>query len=768
MQEHTFNLKTPYIRIMTRFNTPRILFFILLCVCGIGRGFSQDNTDLVPYPNKISLSSGYFDLSVPLKLENTDFPEEASYLSKLLASYKEIPQGSKRAKNRILLSYDANIKNPEGYSLIINKQQINLSASSSDGIFNGIQTLHQLIELNKTASGIQLPSLQITDAPAFHWRGTMLDVSRHFFSIDYLKQHIDRLAYYKMNKLHLHLTDDQGWRIEIKKYPKLTEEGAYRTFNGQDSACLEKAKTDPNFEIDPQFIAQKDGKPVYGGFYTQDQLRDLIAYATERNVEIIPEIDMPGHMMAAIKAYPELSCSGKATWGNVFSEPLCPGNEQVYTFLEGILDEVSARFPSPYIHIGADEVEKDTWRDSEACKALMEREHLKSVDELQSYFVNRIKQYLEKKGKKVIAWDEVLEGGIGSDVNVMYWRDWVGGASEKALANGNPVIFTPGTPLYLSNEGHPMYDIYNFKPFKHLNEQDRSQILGAQANLWAERIPNENRLNYLLYPRILALAEMTWTKDEQRDWKSFISRLGAQREFLDREQVKQMPASNILIPLLQTDSVQKAIRIDFDTEQVAPQIYYTLDGTIPTKASSLYTGTIAIRDSATITAGILDGDSLRRPFFTRRLDYHKAIGKLVQYKTTWNKTYPAAGTASLTDGYRGGDKHNDGYWQGFNKDIEAVVDMGTSTDLSKFAATFIQNIGPGIYMPEFVEISISDDGQHYEKVGHIDNDTNEEEKGLFQKTFAFSLKGKKARYIKVFAKNKAANRFMFTDEFVIY
>ncbi|WP_332368893.1 beta-N-acetylhexosaminidase [Spirosoma telluris] len=413
---------------------------------------------LIPYPTSLIPASGEFTVTAQtaLVVQDSRFGNEARQLEALLKPGlgKRLP--SKGTGSKIVLQHDASITNPEGYDLTITPQQVTLKASQPVGMFRAVQTIRQLLPVTiekteKPLASITLPAVHIHDQPAYAWRGMHLDVSRHFYSIDYLQKFIDRLALYKFNKFHLHLTDDQGWRLEIKAYPKLTSEGAWRTFNNQDSVVLKRAVTNPDFDLPKQFIRQQNGQTQYGGFYTQAQMRDLIAYAAARHIEIIPEIDMPGHLSAAIKAYPFLSCIGQPGMGKTFSVPICPCNEPTYTFMEGVLSEVIALFPSPYVHIGADEVEKSTWAQSVACQELMKRENIKNVEELQSYFVHRIEKFVQSKGKKLMVWDDALEGGLKPSTAVMYWRSWVKDAPFKAAQNGNDVVMTPVSNLYFDS-----------------------------------------------------------------------------------------------------------------------------------------------------------------------------------------------------------------------------------------------------------------------------------------------------------------------------
>ena len=729
---------------------------------------SAEDISIIPFPAKINIGNERFYLSGENQLiveGDNSFFNEVCYLQNLIKSVTGRYLSSTEGNYKIIIRKCNDCEKTDSYKLDITNKEIVIAAGSTTGVFYAIQTLKQLIITGHKAGASSIPTLSVYDYPAYEWRGMMLDVSRHFFSIEYLKKQIDLLAYFKFNKFHLHLTDDQGWRIEIKQYPELTQKGAWRTFNRHDSLALKKAGENPDFALDANSLVRNGDKVLYGGFYTQEELKDLIKYAQERHIEIIPEIDMPGHMMAAISAYPGLSCTGEAAWGELFSVPLCPCNEAVYTFLENVLDEVISLFPSKYIHIGADEVEKNTWQESQACKELMQAEGLNNSDELQSYFVERMQKYLISKGKETIGWDEVLEGGINRDINVMYWRDWIGAVPEKAVNNGNKIIFSPGYPLYLSRPDSSIYDVYHMQGMKLIPEEKRSLVLGAQANIWAEQIPSENRANYLIYPRLIALSEIIWTPEANQDWKSFKTRLNDQLEYLDKQGVKHSLPSYTLIPEMIVDTILKEIRFAFESEIIDPAIYYTVDGTIPTIQSYKYSQPITVKDSAVICAAIYADGKMQEPVFKRAADYHKAIGKSVQYIHEWHPSYPANKENTLTDGLRGGLRYNDGYWQGFTSDLEVIIDLNVVTELTNFSAIFMQITGPGVYMPEYVEVSLSEDGVTFEKALHIKNDISRDEKELTFKAFSGGLKLRKARYVKVFAKQNEG--FLFVDELVI-
>ncbi|WP_143305594.1 family 20 glycosylhydrolase [Chitinophaga vietnamensis] len=523
-------------------------------ICGTLLGASmaeaQETTTryhLIPYPQELIPQTGTFTITRNTKLvlpaDARRFFNETAQLQSLIAQGlgATLPVAAKPAAGAIVLKQDTQLPGEEDYTLQVGAQQLLITAKTPTGMFRAVETIRQLLppaiegQRMGSMSKLEVPAVIIKDHPAFAWRGMHLDVSRHFFSVDYLKKFIDLLALYKMNKLHLHLSDDQGWRIEIKKYPLLTAQGAWREFNNQDSVCMSKAKENPDFAIDQQHIIHKDGKTLYGGFYTQAQMRDVIAYAADRHIEIIPEIDMPGHMMAAIKAYPYLACSTETGWGKTFSTPICPCNEATFKFAEDVYTEIAALFPSPYMHLGADEVEKSSWAQSAACKDLMRAQHIQNVEELQSYFVKRMEKFFNSKGKKLIGWDEILEGGISPTAVLMYWRSWVPQAPVTAARHGNKVIMTPGNPLYFdyTPDRNAVYNVYHFEPVpKMLTPEEGKAIIGAQANIWTEWIPSEKRADYMFMPRMTALAEVLWT--HQQHYDDYLQRLNEHFTRLDR------------------------------------------------------------------------------------------------------------------------------------------------------------------------------------------------------------------------------------------
>lgn len=400
---------------------------IIACIMGSSFFSAQELQvpALIPYPQQLERTAGNFSLNnntISYSVETKQpWKQVEDFINQSLFSSSLTRKKSSSVESGLRIKIQQDLK-PEAYKLQITNNRIEISASAEAGALYALQTLQQLYLLS---GGTKLPALTIQDNPSYSWRGAELDVARHFFSKEYLYKFIDLLASYKFNKLHLHLTDDQGWRIEIKKYPKLTQQGAWRQFNNQDLACLEKAKENPDFELPKEHLLTLNGKQEYGGYYTQKDIKDIITYATSRNIEVIPEIDMPGHMMVATTAYPELLLDGATSgWGKQFSVPINPCKESSYQFVEDVLKEVIDLFPSRYIHIGADEVEQTSWSKSTRCQNLMQQEKLNSLHDLQSYFVKRVNKYIQSKGKTAIGWDEILEGPSDPSMTVMYWRGW--------------------------------------------------------------------------------------------------------------------------------------------------------------------------------------------------------------------------------------------------------------------------------------------------------------------------------------------------------
>jgi len=501
--------------------------------------FSSNATNYrtIPLAQKIELKAGFtFSLNENVKIsydsKNKVQKKNAEFLKQLLQEKTgftlKIAKSSNKS-NKIILVIDSKIEHPEGYKIIIGSKKIEIIGKTEAGVFYGIQTLCKSIP--DTIGIVQLPPVEITDAPRFNYRGMHFDVSRHFFSVDFVKQYIDILALHHVNNFHWHLTDDQGWRIEIKKYPELTKIGSIRN------------KT----VVGPYNSGIYDTIP-YGGYYTQEQIKDVVRYAAERYVNIVPEIDMPGHMLAALAAYPELGCTGgpynvAGTWG-IFDDVFCPGNEETFTFAQNVLDEVISLFPSKYIHIGGDECYKTKWKTCPKCQERIIKEGLNTdslhspENKLQSYFITRIEKFVNSKGREIIGWDEILEGGLAPNAVVMSWRGVRGGI--EAAKSEHKVIMTPNKYFYFdyyqsedrANEPLaiggfvPVEKVYNFEPIPtELNETEAKYVIGAQANLWTEYIATDKHAEYMLLPRLAALSEVQWSKQEQKNYADFLIRL---------------------------------------------------------------------------------------------------------------------------------------------------------------------------------------------------------------------------------------------------
>ena len=503
---------------------------------------------IIPAPVSLAELPGQFVFSEKSTIILSEISDETRIPADLLASLVKNPtgwklnviEGKKAVKGSVFMTLDTAVKNREGYKILVKSGKITVKAKTAAGLFYAVQTLRQLmppaIEKDSIIQGLRVtvPCCDISDEPRFQYRGMHLDVGRHFFPVSTVKRYIDMIAFQKMNTFHWHLTEDQGWRIEIKKYPKLTEIGAFRK-----ETVVGHAHSKPEVY---------DGKP-YGGFYTQDEIKDVIAYAKTKFVTIIPEIEMPGHAMGAIASYPELSCKGghidvARTWG-VFDNVFCAGKEETFKFLEDVISEVADLFPSEYIHVGGDECPKTEWVKCKLCQKRIKTEGLKDEKELQSYFIKRMERFINSKGKKLIGWDEILEGGIAPEATVMSWRGVAGGI--EAAKQGHDVIMTPTTYYYLDYYqcdpkdqplaigGYlPLEKVYSFDPrFDELTPEQNAHILGVQGNVWTEYISTQEYLEYMTYPRMLAISETGWTPSSKKDFEDFIARFNIERKHLD-------------------------------------------------------------------------------------------------------------------------------------------------------------------------------------------------------------------------------------------
>lgn len=669
--------------------------------------------------------------------------------------------GAGSASNKVNFRVDPNVTDipDEGYQLEIDEAGVRLVAKTETGLFYGKQTLLQLL----TPNG--LPYVKINDHPRFPYRGLHLDVSRHFFDKEEVKKLMNVMSYYKLNTLHLHLTDAGGWRLQIDKYPKLTQEGAFRTQsdwrewwdNGKDRQYLKEGT-----------------EGAYGGYYTKDDIRDMLAYAAEKHITIIPEIEFPAHSDEVFVAYPELCCAGKSHTSGDF----CIGNPKTFEFMENVLTEVIELFPSEYIHIGGDEAGKNTWKTCPKCQALMKKEKLSNVDELQSYMIRKAEKSLNSKGRRLIGWDEILEGGLAPEATVMSWRGEAAGF--KSARMGHDVIMTPGNYMYFDfYQADPRYQpvaiggytpirkVYSYNPIPQdsLTAEEAKHFLGVQANTWTEYIPTPEHLEYMMFPRALAVAEIGWTPQEKRDWQDFKPRVNAHIPVLQQMGLNPFPLSNELEFDMVVDTIQKEIRVTMDAEKYPAEIHYTTDGSTPTASSPIYQEPIVVKDSAKIVAGIFVNGQLQDRVSEQRVDYHKGIGKSIRFNSRLYPGYMAGGINAIINGYRGGLTYLDQRWQGYTDNLDCVIDLGEVMDLHQVSSKWMQLTGPGVYQPEKVEVLTSEDGKNFTSQGVIPTTIPQDKSDLTFQEYTFQGNWK-ARYVQLKAQNPKG--FIFVDEIVIW
>ncbi|WP_201747878.1 glycoside hydrolase family 20 protein [Chitinophaga vietnamensis] len=618
-------------------------------------------------------------------------------------------------RNAILLQSGSDSTNGEAYTLDVDHNNIAIHGNSSAGTFYGVQSLIQLLPVEK-GNALYIPAVAVKDAPRFAYRGLHLDVGRHFFPVEFIKKYIDLLAMHKYNTFHWHLTEDQGWRIEIKRYPRLQE------------VASKRKETMAGRYADNKY----DGKP-YGGFYTQEQVKEVVKYASEHFVTVIPEIEMPGHSLAALAAYPNLGCTGGpyevgTHWG-VYDDVYCAGNDSVYTFLEGVLDEVMELFPSKYIHIGGDECPKVRWEKCPKCQARMKQEGLKDAHALQSYFIQRMEKYLNSKGRQIIGWDEILEGGLAPNATVMSWRGIEGGIAAAKQKHG--VIMTPGNYCYFDhyqsqskNEpiaigGYtPVSMVYAYEPVPtELSKDEAKYIKGAQANVWTEYINNADYLEYMVYPRASALAEVLWSQPERKNYDNFLERLKLHVKRLDMKKVNY--AKHVFEARGTVAASKKGgIEVQLDSKLDGGKIFYTTDSSAPTMQSHAYAAPLPIQQSGTVRAQVFTADG--KPFgneYNQYFIFHKALGKKVTLAAPPSQSYNPGSSFALVNGIEGSDTYNDNQWFGYNgADMEATVELDSVQDIHLVGMNTLSVKGNWIYPPKQVTFSVSEDGKMWKEV----------------------------------------------------
>ncbi len=740
---------------------------------------------IIPQPAKVVSLPGNFILdantTIRYNVAQKELGQAAEFLNAAInnvAGYT-LPKNASQKKTIQLTLQKVELVGDEGYQMEITPGGIVIRANKKEGVIYGIQSLLQTLPAIRTNAVLQIPCMTITDYPRFKYRGMHLDVSRHFFGPEFVKEYIDLIASYKMNVFHWHLVDDQGWRIEIKKYPKLVSVGGFRVDH-----------TDKVWATRPQ---AKPGEPAtYGGYYTQEQIKEIIRYAAERNIIVIPEIEMPGHVASAIAAYPALSCTQTPqlplTGGNYSntSSNYCAGNDSVFNFLQDVLTEVINLFPSKYIHIGGDEVEKAPWKKCPRCQARIKKEGLKNEEELQSYFIKRIEKFVTGKNRKIIGWDEILEGGLAPTATVMSWRGEAGGIAAAKMKHD--VIMTPGKPVYFDHyqagpAGEPLAiggmntlkNVYDYEPVpKELTPDEAKYVLGAQANLWCEFITTPSHVEYMILPRMPALAEVVWSPKENKNWENFNQRL---KHHFTRyaQQGLQYSAGNFTVNIKPVSQNGKLF-VHLSSDIVDSEIYYTLDGTEPTLNSFKYTEPIVINTSALVKAStVINGRVMGVQAARQNFVKHKAIAKNVTYVNPVSRNYMADGPNSLTDGVRGTNAVTK-YWHGFSgKDMIATIDLGENKTIQNISLGCLQNYSDWIFLPQSVKFEISADGISFKDIQTVLNPVDIKQKNaLFD--FKANFPSQTVRYIRVTAKNnfcpaghpgEGKPGWIFADEIIV-
>ena len=717
--------------------------------------------DLIPFPQSLEKFDGHFHINKNTALViKTDEPEVRRvvhyFWEKIkLASGLSLSETNSAPRNGIFFELDENITAEEGYELFVDRDNIFVKAKKPIGLFYAVQTIRQLMppefegDRDNGTIHLDIPDVKIQDAPRFPYRGMHLDVARHFFDVATVKRFIDQLAYHKMNYFHWHLTEDQGWRIEIKKYPKLTEVAAYR-----DQTLVGHYNDQPH-----QFDSIR-----YGGFYTQEEIKAVVQYAADNFITVIPEIEMPGHAQAAIAAYPALGCADKPLdvmqiWG-ISENVYCP-TEETFTFLQDVIDEIIPLFPGKYIHIGGDECPKTQWEKSKFCKQLMRKEGLKDAHELQSYFIQRMERYINAKGKQIIGWDEILEGGLAPNATVMSWRGMEGGIA--AAQAGHDVIMTPTAHCYLDyyQSDHPeeplaiggflpLEKVYALEPVPaELSAEEAKHVLGAQVNLWTEYIPSAKHLEYMAFPRLSALAEVVWSPKANRDFEDFSRRVVSHLKRLENMDIN---AANHMYDLKASFAPQRN-QVEINLELLAKDVvvHYALDGREPIVNSKKYNGSFLINESADLNAqAFKNGEKIGRPVL-KKIQFSKSTGRSIALTEPPHKKYAGSGPGSLINGVLGSDeRYGDAEWLGFDaKDFEAILDFGKEEELSSVNFRFFNGPGQWIYLPKSISIWSSSDGTNFEEVAQVKKIAGEE-KVVEQRV---ELEKVKAQYLKILAEH---------------
>ena len=744
----------------------KYIYTVLLCLFLAVTNIQADNLtqpfSLVPCPVSLVPGTGNFHFSAKTSfaVENEGQAEQVHQFTELLTRAGGFTPRIKvdSRKGDVCLVTDATLKS-EAYKLEITIKKITIRASDLQGFYYALQSIRQLlpsaIESEQVTENVDwtVPALTITDQPRFGYRGLLVDVARFFSPKENLLRIIDCMAMLKLNKLHLHLVDDNGWRIEIKKYPLLTEIGSCRV--------------DRPGKTFPERRNPRQGEPtVEKGFYTQDEIREIVRYAQERHIEVIPEIEMPAHSNAALAAYPLLSCPVVDKFigvlpglgGNHADVIFCAGNDSVFTFLQDILDEVLELFPSKYIHLGGDEARKTHWEECPLCQARMKAEKLENTEELQGYFMARVARYVQNKGREVIGWDELTNARIPEGSIILGWQGY-GQAALKAAELGHRFIMTPARILYLIRYQGPQWfepityfgnntlkDVYDYEPVqKDWTPQAASLLMGVQACMWTEFCNSPADVDYLLFPRLSALAEVAWTKPARKNWASYLK---AMDHFNEHLAAKGIVYARSMYNIQQTVTPKEGrLQVELDCIRPDVQVRYTMDGSVPTAQSPLYTKPLMLTEAKTIKAATFAGN--------------EQLGQMLELPVIWNKAtakpVKSAGTGDLymlTNGIRGSQKYTDLEWCSWMKSdtVTFTLDLKKPELVNKLTLGSITNYGMAVHKPAAIEVWISDDDKEYRKVGECSYTKNEIfREGVFREDIPFEI-GTEARYVRVVAR----------------
>ncbi|MCV9927543.1 glycoside hydrolase family 20 protein [Flavobacterium sp. LS1R49] len=766
-------------------------FLVILFLAVLSSGYSQKiytekDIQIIPKPVKVVINKGVFEFSGKTRyVANTEFQKEISeaIIRKFekAAGFKpeistKIPQ-----HNFIQFKVDKNLSK-EAYTLDVNTKNITITAQGNAGFIYALESIRQLlpeaIESKNRVANVkwEIPNVTINDEPRFQWRGLMLDLSRHFFDKKYVTEMIDRLAMLKMNVLHLHLVDDQGWRMEIKKYPKLTEVGAWRV-------------DQENRSWNARLAVNPDEKGTYGGFLTQKELKEIVKYAASKNIEIIPEIEMPAHVSSAIASYPELACFNQRIGvpsGGLWpiTDIYCAGKESTFEFLQNVIDEVIAVFPSKYIHIGGDEATKTNWEKCPLCQKRIKDEGLKDVHELQSYFVKRMEKYINSKGKRLIGWDEILEGGLAPEATVMSWRGTKGGI--EATEQGHDVIMTPESHCYFNfyqgpqNEEPlafdayiPLSKVYEFDPVvPTMTTEQANHVLGGQANLWSEHLVGPKDSEYMIFPRLAALSETLWSTKESRDWNDFTMRLTSLLKRYDYLGINYAKSAYLVTAFSTADLVKKQINVTLKNEFPNPDIRYVLGNRSIDQNAVKYTNPLEFKETTILKASLFQNDKPVGRTFTDTIIFHKAVGHKVNYLTAYNENYKGDGPFGMVNAIRGSKNFHDGQWQAWLvNDMEIVIDLEKEESIKQVIIGTLESQGSGVFFPTQIKVLVSKDGSNYSEVGKVDRpfavNPNSE-----LKDFKINFESRNARFVKVIATNlkkspKGEDSWLFADEILV-